>query len=184
MKKLKIGLAVAVLAGLTLISTASAGVFSSGPDGCATGIYAGYCGTQKDASTVPLYLAANGNTVIGTSSTRGFGSEDFFWFNYEGGTNDIAEWAPFGIASNEVMAVVPVQQHSWYIHDAPVTSYAVVLQPGTGATNQQWTYNGTGWTNVASGPDLVLQTNGDNNPVTMAPVTATPNQTFTFVEAS
>jgi hypothetical protein len=112
MKRLKIGLAVTFLAGLTLISSASAGVFGSGPDGCATGIYAGYCGTQRDDSTpYPLYLAANGNTVIGTSNTRGFGSEDFFWFNYEGGTNDIAEWAPFGVASNEVMAVVPVQQH-------------------------------------------------------------------------
>jgi hypothetical protein len=182
MKRLKIGLIVTALAGLTVISTASAGVFGSSPDGCTTGIYAGYSGTQQDGSTVPLYLAAVGNSIVGTSSTRTFGAEDFFWFNYEGGTNDIAEWAPFGVASNEVMAVVPQPLRPHYTYNAPTTSYAVVLQQASGATNQQWTYNGTGWTNVATGPDLVLQTNGNNNPVTMAPVTATPNQTFSFVE--
>lgn len=177
MKRLKIGLAVAVLAGLTIISTASAGVFGSATDACATGIYAGYCGTQQDGAG--LYLAASGQNVIATSS-RTFGTEDFFWFNYEGATNDIAEFAPLGIASNLVMAVVA--QHPRYNGNVPSTSYAVVLQFATGASNQQWTYNGTGWTNVASGPGLMLQTNGNNNPVTMAPPTGAPNQTFTFVE--
>jgi hypothetical protein len=181
--KLKIGLAVGVLATATAISTASAGVFGSSTNACATGIYEGYCGTQQDESTpTPLYLAANSDgTIIGTSSTHSNGSEDFFWFNFDGGPNDIAEWAPFGIASNEVMTVVAVPPRG---HDhSTTTTYEVVLEPGTGAANQQWTYNLTGWTNAAQ-PTLVLQTNGNGNPVTMvpAPTVATPNQTFNFVE--
>ena len=179
MKRLKIGLVVAAVAELTIISTASAGLFGSSPDACATGVYIGYCGTQQDASTSPLNLAAIGNIIIGTSSTRTFGSEDFFWFAYDGGNNKIAEYAPNGVASNLAMAVVPQR----FGYRGTNTYYAVILQPATGAPNQQWTYNGTGWTNVAE-PALVLQTNGNNSPVTMvlAPVTATPNQTFTFIE--
>jgi hypothetical protein len=184
MRRLKIGLlATVVVAVLTIISTASAGVFGSEPqsfpffpissDACATGIYAGYCGTQQDSSTVPLNLAALGNTIIGTSSKGFAGSEDFFWFQYEGGSNDIAEWAPNGVASNEVMAVVK----AW---NGP--GYQVVLQPATGAANQQWFYSAPGWTNIAA-PGLVLQTNGNNRPVTMVPGPASaPNQSFTFIE--
>ena len=180
MKKWKIAVLVTAVAVLTVISTASAGVFAPSPSaGCANGIYAGYCGTQEDSSAVPLYLAARGNVIIGTSSTHGFGTEDFFWFGFEGGTNDIAEWAPDGVASNLVMAVAPI-----YSYQSHSTAYAVVLQQASGATDQQWTYNGTGWTNVATGPNLVLQTNGNNNPVTMVPTPASamPNQTFNFVE--
>jgi hypothetical protein len=177
MKRLKIGLAVTVLAGLTLISTASAGVFGSSPDGCATGIYQGYCGTQQDGNG--LNLAARGNTIIGTNNPGYGGSEDFFWFAYFGppspaANNKIAEFAPGGIATNQVMTLV-----NWG------HSSAVVLEPATGAANQQWSFNGTGWTNVAAGPGLVLQTNGNNNPVSMVaapPTPPTPNQTFSFIE--
>jgi hypothetical protein len=181
MKRLKIGLAVTVLAGLaTIISTASAGMFGSPPDGCANGIYQQYCGTQVDGTG--LALAARGNTIVGTSNPGYGGSEDFFWFLYYGSPNygnsttntKIAEFAPGGVASNEVMTLV---NENWG-HNS---QYAVVLEPATGAANQQWVFSGGYWTNQ-NAPGLVLQTNGNNSPVSMVPIPGSQglNQEFTW----
>jgi hypothetical protein len=142
---------------------------------CATGVYAGYCGTQVNSGVPALSIAVSGlGKVIATSHVHG-AKGDWFWFAYNGGSTKIAEYAPNGVASNLVMA--QVGNH-------------IVLQRATGAANQQWTftcaascgpiYTGT-WTNLSSGD--VISANGDGGRVVPESPSATPtsdeNWTFT-----
>jgi hypothetical protein len=152
-------------------------------DGCETGIYTGYCGTQVDAGSPALSIAVDWSgsrhaNVIATSDPRG-GSADWFWFRYNGGPNSIAEYAPHGVASNLVMAQVGDD---------------IVLQRANGNLNQQWLftcdtvcsppYTGT-WTNLATGD--IIEATSDGGPVIPVPVpTGTPTTAdrWTFVTPS
>jgi hypothetical protein len=172
-----------VIAGIAASALALAGVadaavsqHSNGPQGgCANGIYAGYCGTQVDTGTPALSLAAGqfgftGRNIIATSHARGW-SADFFWFAYQGGSNKIAEYAPGGVASNQVMAETGHGR--------------IVLQRATGAPNQQWiataVAGGFTWTNAATGDEI--EANGNGAPVSAVSPPATPDssQTWNFV---
>lgn len=133
---------------------------------CANGIYAGYCGTQKSNSG--LYIAAGfGGQIIGTSVPLAFNAE-FFWFkvgtvsqNYK-----YAEFAPGGVASNKVLA--DVRHH-------------IVLATANGDQDQQWNFNGNGWTNIGTGD--VLKATTDGGPIVAANTQSTtkPSEQWTFV---
>lgn len=134
-------------AGLTagVASAASAGshhpTFGGSTYNCSNGIYAGYCGTQE--SNTGLYIAVDwNNRVIGTRHPQADDAE-FFWFadgSPSHANNDkYAEFAPNGVASNRVMA----EEHG-----------RIVLARASGAADQKWVYDGTGWTNVATGDVL------------------------------
>jgi hypothetical protein len=170
-------------AALTAAGLAGASVSQpTGFDGCETGIYTGYCGTQVDQGSPALSIAVDvrgeRTKVIATSDPRG-GSADWFWFRYNGGANNIAEFAPHGVASNFVMAQVGDD---------------IVLQKATGELNQQWhftcdavcnfPYTGT-WTNLATG-DIIASTS-DGGPVIPVPApsgTPTTSERWTFVTPS
>jgi hypothetical protein len=135
--------------GIAGAADASSGTpaFGGGSGNCAHGIYAGYCGTQK--SQTGLYIAADWNgRIIGTRHPQSSNAE-FFWFadgSASAADNDkYAEFAPNGVASNKVMAEVRHQ---------------VVLAPASGADNQKWIFDGTGWKNVATGDVLRATSNG------------------------
>ncbi len=135
---------------------------------CAHGIYAGYCGTQK--SGTGLYIAVGRHDqVIGTRHPQPANAE-FFWF--ADGTSaaankpKYAEFAPGGVASNLVMA--------------ENSHHQVVLAPASGASNQKWVYDGTGWQNVATHD--VLKATLDGFPVLAVPGSSSgPSETWTFV---
>jgi hypothetical protein len=175
-------LAGAMAAAATIAAVAATGLASASPtaptssNNCATGIYAGYCGTQVDSNSPQLSIAVgNWGQIVGSAKPHS-GAADWFWFAYDGGSNKIAEFAPNGVASNLVMA----QQGS-----------KIVLQRATGKTNQQWlftcttgcsgpTYIGT-WKNVATGD--ILSSNGNGNPLTSQSYTGSPtkSESWTFV---
>jgi hypothetical protein len=140
-------------------------------DNCTgSGIYAGYCGTQRSGGN--LYIAVNRNgQVVGETNPRP-GSDEFLWFADAGATkqtggDNYMEFAPYGDASGKVLAVV--HKH-------------VVLAPASGATDQKWVPTAGGLKNVGSGD--ILETNGNNNP--LLAVTGTPSgptETWTYVSA-
>jgi hypothetical protein len=143
-------------AGLTagVASAASAGsagshhpTFGGSTYNCSHGIYAGYCGTQE--SSTGLYIAVDWeHQVIGTRHPQAYNAE-FFWFadaSPSHANNDkYAEFAPHGVASNQVMA----EEHGH-----------IVLAAASGAENQKWVYDGTGWKNVATGDVLEATDDG------------------------
>lgn len=140
----------------------------SSTENCADGIYAGYCGTQ--VSGTDLYIAVGfGNQIIGTTSPRANNAE-FFWFSdgsASAANNDkYAEFAPGGIASNKVIADV---------------NHHIVLAKASGAADQKWYFNGTGWTNVGTGD--VLESTYNGGPIVAASTQSTtnPSETWTFV---
>ena len=168
-------------AALTAAGMASASVSQVAPpvDGCETGIYTGYCGTQVDAGTPALSIAVNffggphGDVIATSDPFRK--TADWFWFRYNGGPNDIAEFAPGGVASNLVMAQVGAY---------------IVLQKANGDLNQQWNFTCTAacpgsfpgtWTNVATGD--IIKATSDGGPVIPVPAPVTPNaaETWNFV---
>jgi hypothetical protein len=141
-----------------------------GASNCANGIYAGYCGTQESGTS--LYIAvgwgSHGYGVIGTANPQANNAE-FFWFadaSASAANNDkYAEFAPDGIASNLVMAEV---------------NHCIVLTQATGAANQKWVYDGTGWENVATGD--VLESTYNGGPIDAVAATSSgPSVTWTFV---
>jgi hypothetical protein len=138
-----------------------------GTENCADGIYAGYCGTQVSGND--LYIAVGfGGQVIGTTSPRADNAE-FIWFadqSSAAANNDkYAEFAPNGIASNKVMADV---------------NHHIVLATASGAADQKWVYNGTGWTNVGTGD--VLKSTYNGGPIVAASTQSVdPSETWTFV---
>jgi hypothetical protein len=159
------GLAVGIAGAADASSGAPA--FGGGTGNCAHGLYAGYCGTQK--SQTGLYIAADWQgRIIGTRAPQASNAE-FFWFadgSSSAADNDkYAEFAPGGVASNKVMAEVRHQ---------------VVLAPASGAANQKWVYDGTGWTNVATGDVLKATSNGGPILAVNGP-SAGPSETWTFV---
>jgi hypothetical protein len=134
---------------------------------CATGIYAQYCGTQESGTS--LYIAVGwGNRLIGTGNPQASNAE-FFWFADASPTaanNDkYAEFAPNGIASNLVMAEV---------------NHVIVLTQATGAANQKWVYDGTGWENVSTGDVLESTYNGGPIDAVAGPSSGS-SETWTFV---
>jgi hypothetical protein len=171
----------AVTAGAAIVVTAagiagaSAAKPTSPPNECATGIYAGYCGTQVDSGTPALSISVDRfGQVVAASRPRPH-SADWFWFSFEGGANDIAEFAPGGVASNLVMAQVGSR---------------IVLQKGSGDTDQQWVfkcytgctsgpYAGT-WTNIASGDVIAATTNGGRLRAVSLSGTPGSNETWAF----
>jgi nitrate/nitrite transporter NarK len=141
---------------------------------CATGIYAGYCGTQVDSGSPPLSIAVSRSGDVIATSSPADGSANWFWFLFEGQTYDIAEFAPNGVASNEVMAQVASR---------------IVLQRADGDKNQQWLftcysgctsgpYVGT-WTNYATGEIISATTNG--GPVVPVTLSGAPTSAETWV---
>jgi len=143
----------------------SAGGYGTG--NCADGIYAGYCGTQ--VSGTDLYIAVGfGGQIIGTATPLAANAE-FFWFadaSPAAANNDkYAEFAPYGIASNRVMADV---------------DHHIVLATATGAADQKWVYNGTGWTNVGTG-DVLRSTYNGGPIVAVSYQNDSPSETWTFV---
>jgi hypothetical protein len=134
---------------------------------CAHGIYAGYCGTAESATH--LYLASDQHgQIIGVRHPQAWNAE-FFWLADGTSTSPTppkyVEWAPGGVASNKVMAEV---------------HHRVVLVNASGATDQKWSFNGTGWTNVATGD--VLRTTASNGPVlAVNGPPSGPSETFHFV---
>ena len=134
---------------------------------CATVIYAQYCGTQESGTS--LYIAVGwGNRLIGTGNPQASNAE-FFWFADASPTaanNDkYAEFAPNGIASNLVMAEV---------------NHVIVLTQATGAANQKWVYDGTGWENVSTGDVLESTYNGGPIDAVAGPSSGS-SETWTFV---
>jgi hypothetical protein len=154
------------------IEVAGAGATGGPPGGygtfnCANGIYAEYCGTQESGTS--LYIAVGwGGRLIGTENPQASNAE-FFWFadaSPSAANNDkYAEFAPNGIASNWVMAEV---------------NHSIVLTQATGAPNQKWVYDGTGWENVATGD--VLESTFNGGPIdAVAGPSSGPSETWTFV---
>jgi hypothetical protein len=174
-----VGVALAMSAGLAT-GVAGAGGNGGPPPGgygpppggygaanCANGIYAEYCGTQESATS--LYIAVGwGNHLIGTVNPQASNAE-FFWFadaSPSAANNDkYAEFAPNGIASNLVMAEV---------------NHVIVLTQATGAANQKWVYDGTGWENVATSDVLESTYNGGPIEAVTGPSSGT-SETWTFV---
>ena len=169
----------AVSASLVLSAGLAVGIAgvagAGGTDGhgtynCANGIYAGYCGTQE--SGTGLYIAVGWGDdnphLIGTENPHASNAE-FFWFadaSAGAANNDkYAEFAPNGIASNRVMAEV----HG-----------VIVLCQATGAANQKWVYDGTGWQNVATG-DVLESTSNGSRIVAVAGPSSGSSETWTFV---
>jgi hypothetical protein len=159
-------------AGLAVGLAGSAGAAGRAPAApgsfnCAHGIYAGYCGTQK--SGTGLYIAVGRhNAIIGTNRPQASNAE-FFWFADGTSTSSTppkyAEFAPGGVASNKVMAEVRHQ---------------VVLVTASGAANQKWSFDGTGWKNVQTGD--VLKATFRNGPVAAVHGTSSgASETWAFV---
>lgn len=165
--------ATAISAGLAVSLAGVAGATSrtptySGSGNCANGIYSGYCGTQQ--SGTGLYIAAGARgSIVGTRHRQSSDSE-FFWFadgSSSAANNDkYAEFAPHGVASNLVMAEVRHHQ--------------VVLVPASGATNQKWFYDGTGWQNVATG-DVLRATSNGGPILAVSGHSSGPSETWTCV---
>jgi hypothetical protein len=161
-------LAAAFLTG-TAAGAATAAASASAPPGCANGIYAGYDGTQQDASGQSV--AVDSGRLVAAAGHYHV-SLCFFWFAYEGGQDKIAEWAPDGVASNEVMAAV-WSRHGW----------TVGLQKATGSLYQQWNYNtadnGT-WTNEGTGTVLAATARGNLYLATAPEGTVPGGEDWTF----
>lgn len=135
---------------------------------CANGIYSGYCGTQESGTGLYIAVGWGSHHLIGTENPHASNGE-FFWFadaSASAANNDkYAVFAPDGIASNQVMAEVH--------HD-------IVLTQATGATNQKWVYDGTGWENVATGDVLESTYNGGPIDAVAGPSSGS-SETWTFV---
>jgi hypothetical protein len=121
-----------------------------GASNCANGIYSNYCGTQESATD--LYIAVGwGDRIIGRSYPQPWNAE-FIWFadaSSSAANNDkYAVFAPNGVASNKVMAEV---------------NHHIILATASGASDQKWVFDGTGWQNVATGD--VLQSTFNGGPI-------------------
>jgi hypothetical protein len=159
-------------AGLTVgvAGAASAGSlhpsFGGSTYNCANGIYADYCGTQESASG--LYIAVDYNQVIGTRHPQA-GNAEFFWFadasTPAADKYKYAEFAPNGIASNLVLA----EDH-----------HRIVLATASGATDQKWVFDGTGWENVATNDVLKATSDGGAILAAHGP-SAGQSESWTFV---
>jgi hypothetical protein len=123
-----------------------------GVDNCTgSGIYSGYCGTQKSGTGLYITVSRNGQ-IVGAQNPRG-GSDEFLWFADAGSTkvsggDYYLEYAPRGAASGKVLAVA-------HGH--------VVLAPASGAADQKWTTGSSLLKNVGSGD--VLQAGNNNQPL-------------------
>ena len=160
-------------AGLAVGLAGTAGASSRTPaapssSNCAHGIYAGYCGTQKSGTGLSMAVGRH-NIIVGTRHPQPSNAE-FFWFadaSSQAANNDkYAEFAPGGVASNLVMADVGHHQ--------------VALVRASGARNQKWVFDGTGWKNVQTGNVLTSTLNG--GPVlAVGGASHGPSETWTFV---
>jgi hypothetical protein len=168
-----VSVAFVLSAGLAVGVAGVAGAGGPPPGGygaynCANGIYAEYCGTQESATSLYIAVGGWGDHLIGTENPHASNAE-FFWFadaSASAANNDkYAEFAPNGVASNLVMAEV---------------HHAIVLTQATGAANQKWVYDGTGWENVATSDVLESTSNGGPIYAVPGPSSGT-SETWTFV---
>jgi hypothetical protein len=167
-----VSVALVMSAGLAIGFASAGGAGGPAPGGpgassCANGIYSGYCGTQESATG--LYIAVGWNNhLIGTTHPQASNAE-FFWFADASATaanNDkYAVFSPNGMPSNRVMADV---------------NHVIVLTQATGAANQKWVFDGTGWENVGTGDVLESTTNGGPIDAATGPSSGT-SETWTFV---
>jgi hypothetical protein len=160
------GLAVS-LAGAANASSQAPARPGGGTSNCANGIYAGYCGTQE--SKTNLYMAVGrGGSIVGTRNPQSTNAE-FIWFadgsSHAANNDKYAEFAPGGVPSNTVMAEVRHQ---------------VVLVTASGAADEKWVFDGTGWYNVATHDVLEATTNGGPVLAVHGPSTGL-SETWTFV---
>jgi hypothetical protein len=151
--------------GLIAAGAATAGAATNTPDhtpyggnACATGIYSGFCGDQ--VTTNGLGMTPYRSQVVLRPYSDHNSQQDFFWLQYQGGGNDIAEFAPGGIASDLIMAVVHGQVR-------------LVQAPQVVTAYDEWYFNGTGWTNVGTNTQL-----GEVNGV--LDLTSGPGTEYTF----
>lgn len=159
------GLTVALAAGTVVAATATGA--DSGQkvqagsvhitSSCTNGVYADYCGTQKNV--------ADG---LGFAVGTGEGSSDWFIFAYRGNNEQkVFEFAPEGLPSNLCLTESETK---------------LSLSRCTGATSQLFTAKeqttGFTWQNLATG--LYVQDNGEHEPLTGAPADGQANQEWTF----
>ena len=173
MRSLASALAAAVLAVLAVAVPAGAST-----SGCTGGVYSGYCGTQVSAEATPLawdvyqQKAKAGNKIIAYPDSSGDKATDFFFFRYQGGSSDVAEYAPGGVASNLCVT-------------EPGHDTGLVLAVCSGSANQRFTAaeaaTGFTWENAATG-DIVTDPGGLRSQLAgvAAPETLTAADEWTF----
>jgi hypothetical protein len=184
---IRFGRAVAVAGGvgsLLLAGATAASASTARPQpsrGCDSGVWSGYEGTQVDGSN--LAVSVEGGKVVALAhQTRGFfgqgGSQDcFFWFN-PAGTTDNAKYAVLaspstGVPTGQALTAM------WAPSRRGGGSWSVGLaSTEKGSTAQQWVFNGTGWTNAASGTEL--KTNGNRHALSLEPTSSAPAANNTF----
>jgi hypothetical protein len=169
----KIGVVVAVTVGIVALTgtAASASVthVNYGGDACATGITSEYCGAQVNAWNAAItvgrgrqYYSGLGQALFASQYFSGDPSQQFFWLQYQGGSDDVAIYAPGGVVSNEIIAQVG-------------NRIELVNAPTTVTANDLWSFNSGDWDNVASG-DAIGVSHG-----LIVPVTGPTSNNWTFV---
>jgi hypothetical protein len=145
--------------------------------GCAHGVYTGYCGLRTDGAGFTLYVSGpvNGGQVRGEPDTGTLASAkpgfDFYWFAYDGGGTKVAEYAPAGVASGLCLTQQP-------------GTAILTVDTCTGSQEQQWTAalaadGGYTWANAASG-DIIHASPLGQHFAAGLPAPAAPNGTYTF----
>jgi hypothetical protein len=144
---------------------------------CTHGTYSGYCGTQTDLEVPPMSIVSGGSArqnrfIYAKPNSTKDPLSDFFWFRFQGGSANIAEFTPNGVTSHFCIA-----QTSDFS--------GLKLRSCNGSTFQQWTAipvtGGFEWQNGATGN--IIQSNGEGNQIrgVTAPVSALDTQTWNFV---
>jgi hypothetical protein len=168
----KVGVVVAIAAAVVALSgtaaSASVAHVSYGGDACATGITSEYCGAQVNAWDAAItvgygygYGYGHGQPLFARQYVDGNPSQQFFWLQYQGGSDDVAVYAPGGVVSNEIMAQVG-------------NRIELVNAPTTVTDNDLWSFNDGDWDNVASG-DAIGVWHG-----LLVPVTGPTSNNWTF----
>jgi hypothetical protein len=178
-----VAVATVAIAGVGAVTAVAASAtpppYGYGSGSCNNSIYAGYVNTQTDGYGASI-VVQNGQAV---ASKRG-GDSCFFWFAYEGGSNKIAEYAPGGITSNEVLGVQQSRHHDnpLQVGLVPATAQAQWLFTlVSGSATGTWTYEGSG-----PGDGMVLAAAPDGQLyLASAPTGAVPqNEDWTYTPVS
>ncbi len=128
-------------AGVSLAATGTpAGGYPGFGDSCANGIYSEYCGAQVNAYDQAITAGYNGE-LTARRYFAGDASQQFVWLGWQGGSSDIAEYAPDGVASGKIMA----EQGSRIV---------LVTAPQQVTNSDLWYFSSGDWVNVASGKDI------------------------------
>lgn len=170
---------ISIAAAATIGSTGFAVAAQATTTACATGTLGAYCGTQADGNQ--LAVATSGtpayNRAIVAEPNASVATTDFAWFvpagNFPAGSKQ-AMVTPSGALSGYCLSD-PDQVYAGHAN-----AHAIVERPCSGENRwQTWTFNGSGWTNSATG--LVLTDNGKGKPLTDATaVSGDAAQTWAF----